>query len=146
MALTRHRRGEPVHVLIEIPAWSFRKTVATSSGWRQEFFSLLPCPFNYGAAPDIPAPDGEGQDVIVLGPRLERGAQVTVYPRLRVVFWDEGVSDDKLVARLDGRSPRQIDRLLLMTFFRMYTVLKRVRGFLHGRKGDTRVLGYEPYP
>lgn len=132
-------------VLIEIPAWSFGKTSATiGEGWRREFWSLIPCPFNYGAAPDVPAPDGEGQDVIVIGSRLRRGDRVRVRPRLRVGFIDGGVADDKLVARLDNGPLRLIDHLWVRAFFFVYTRFKQLRQILRGRAGRRiAVTGYQ---
>lgn len=131
-------------VLIEIPAWSFRKvSVTPDAGWKPEFWSLVPCPFNYGSAPDVPAPDGEGQDVIVIGPRLRRGDRVRVSPRLRVEFIDGGVPDDKLVARLDGAPLGVLDHLRVRLFFLVYTWFKRARQALRGQPiGGTVVTGY----
>lgn len=135
---------EGLEVLIEIPAWSFGKTSATHSDqWRYEFWSVIPCPFNYGSAPDVPAPDGEGQDVIVIGPRLRRGDRVWVHPRLRVGFIDQGLPDDKLVARLDDQPLRPVDHLWVRAFFLVYTVFKRARQRLAGRtRGRIAVTGY----
>jgi len=110
-----------------------------------QFWSVLPCPFNYGCAPEVPADDGDGLDVIVIAPRLGRGQMVTVRPRLRVRFVDDGVIDDKLVARLDGRPLLVIDHLRLRLFFSVYSLFKRVRYALQGRGWKvTGVLGYAP--
>lgn len=106
---------------------------------------MLPCPFNYGVAPDLPAEDGAGQDVIVIGPRLPRGTQVKVRPTLRVVFVDQGIADDKLVARVDGRAVNGLDRCTLTLFFFIYSIFKRLRYRLQGAwRGPTGVAGYEP--
>jgi hypothetical protein len=109
----------------------------------QEFSSLLPCPFNYGKAPSIEAPDGEGQDVIVIGPRLRPGTEVQVRPRLRVRFVDRGLDDDKLVARLDGRPLGLLDHFLLRVFFAVYGLFKRARYGFGG--GPTGVRGYQAW-
>lgn len=135
--------GEGLEVLIEIPAWSFGKTSATQGEWQREFWSVIPCPFNYGSAPDVSAPDGEGQDVIVIGPRLRRGQRVRVRPRLRVGFIDQGLPDDKLVARLDDQPLGLLDHLWVQAFFFVYTWFKRARQRLRGPAGGRiAVTGY----
>lgn len=111
--------------------------------WRLEFLSPLPCPFNYGAAPQRKAPDGSGQDVIVIGPRMPRGACITVRPRMRVVFKDAGLPDDKLVARADGGALRLCDRLMVRLFFVVYGVFKRMRCARRRMLGRTGVVRYE---
>jgi inorganic pyrophosphatase len=129
-----------------VPAWSFRKSArGRDARFSVQFWSLLPCPFNYGCAPDLPADDGEGLDVIVIGRRLARGSVVTVRPSLRVCFIDLGLVDDKLVARLDGRSLGCFDHLSLRLFFSVYTVFKRARYLLQGRgRATTGVTAYAP--
>ena len=144
-------------VIIEIPAWSFRKArlvgdvareaafpsdasagsggsvAADASLFVTEFWSLLPCPFNYGFAPDRSAADGACQDVIVLGRRLRPGERVVVTPRWSIRFDDGGLPDDKWVARLDGRNLSRLDIVSLGVFFTVYTRLKQARLLLAGR-------------
>lgn len=137
--------AEALEVIIEIQAWSFRKTVLQPDGsLRVEFWSPLPCPFNYGTAVGMPSADGDGQDVIVIGGRLRPGARLSVTPRLRVVFSDQGLPDDKLVARWDGRALGLADHLGVRVFCFVYTLFKRLRYLLQGRaRGVTGVRGYE---
>lgn len=137
-------------VVIEIPAWSFRKVRWHEGGWNEQFRSPLPSPFNYGfvaeaapAPPGVVSQDGEPLDVIVLGPRLVAGARVRVTPALSVTFLDGGCRDDKMVARLDGRPLRWSDRLLLRVFFVAYVALKRLRrAWRRDPGGRTAVLGF----
>ena len=147
-------QDDSLDVLIEIPAWSFRKTSRRQRDadgapvFEQEFFSLLPCPFNYGVAPHVPSADSEGQDVIVIGHRLRRGTRLSVRPRLRVVFVDQGLADDKLVARADGHALRWLDLFTVKLFFVVYSLFKRLRYRLQGQShATTGTLRYETlYP
>lgn len=133
-----------VDVRIEIPAWSFRKVSSGPKGWRREFWSVLPCPFNYGTALEFASADGDGQDVIVIGRRLRRGDCVRVRPRLRVLFVDDDVTDDKWVARLDGGALGPLDLACVRLFFFLYGAFKRLRRSLRGGGGRIAVEGYRP--
>ncbi len=142
-----------VHALIEVPKGGFvKRELHAESGpgrltgllgpGRIDYVSPLPCPFNYGCAPDLPGLDGDPADVVVLGPRLPVGTRVDL-PVLGVVrFWDAGSPDDKLVAGQRPITAPQRRRVEL--FFRLYAFaragLNRVRG-LHGR---TEYLGFVP--
>jgi len=131
-------------VTIEIPSWSFRKVSFRNGAYQQDFFSLVPCPFNYGFVSGTTADDGDPQDVIVIGPRLARGAEIAVDPVLRVEFLDRGRRDDKLVARVDGAPLTLSDHTLLRMFFLAYVALKRIRQVLSRTPGRTGVRGYVP--
>lgn len=92
----------------------------------------------------MPSADGDGQDVIVIGGRLAPGTRLSVIPRMRVVFVDQGLADDKLVARRDGGRLTLSDQIRVRVFFIVYTVFKRLRYALGGKtRGVTAVLRYE---
>ena len=103
-----------------------------------DFISPVPCPFNYGSAPGTQGDDGDPLDVVVLGPRLARGAQGTLPVRARVAFVDAGVRDDKWVCA--AQPLRRRDRLLLHLFFRTYALPKHLSGRLRGQP-PSRFLG-----
>lgn len=54
-----------VEVVVEVPKWSF---VKRSQNGIIDFVSPVPCPFNYGSVPIIPAPDGIPIFLLLLGP------------------------------------------------------------------------------
>lgn len=107
---------------------------------RIEFVSPLPCPFNYGSAQGTQAADGDREDVIVLGNKLERGSEVRVRVIGRVRFIDAGVDDHKWLCgdRLTRRELRLVGR-----FFKLYARAKRVLNALRGAGGPTRFEGIE---
>jgi inorganic pyrophosphatase len=107
---------------------------------RVEFVSPLPCPFNYGSVQGTEAPDGDREDVIVLGGKLARGCEVRVRVLGRVRFVDAGVDDHKWLCgdRLTRRELRLVGR-----FFKLYARAKRVLNALRGAGGATRFEGIE---
>lgn len=127
-----HRRQTPpeVRFRIEVPRGSFGKRNATGA---LEYPSPVPCPFNYGAVPDAPSADGEGADVVVLGPRLSLGHEAVLPVRAVVVFNDAGLEDDKWVCSAHPLRPR--DHLALVAFFSAYGLVKRWTAPLRGRRG-----------
>lgn len=106
-----------------------------------DFVSPLPCPFNYGSVPGTRSGDGDRIDAIVLGPRLPRGSRASLRVLGVVRFVDAGVDDPKWICCSGPLRPR--DRLLLVAFFRLYALAKRVLNLLRGRKGPTRYDGIE---
>ena len=107
---------------------------------RVDFVSPLPCPFNYGSARDTLADDGDREDVLVLGEKLERGCEVRVAVLGRVRFIDAGVADHKWLCG-ESLSPREIKRI--NRFFRLYARAKRLLNALRGAHGPTRFEGIE---
>jgi inorganic pyrophosphatase len=107
---------------------------------RVEFLSPVPCPFNYGSAVDTHAADGDREDVIVLGEKLERGTRVRVGVLGRVRFIDGGVQDHKWLCG-ETLSKREIARI--GRFFRLYARCKRLLNALSGANGPTRFEGIE---
>lgn len=99
-------------------------------------FIALPCPYNYGSVPGLLAPDGEGFDAIVLGPRLPRGHRVRQRVQAVVRFLDAGVPDDKLVLAPRPLTRGQAQRVLL--FFKVYARCKRAAQRLVGETRPTR--------
>jgi inorganic pyrophosphatase len=131
-------RGWPseLDVVVETPKGGFAKRRPDGA---LDFVSPLPCPWNYGCAPEHPGGDGDALDAVVLGRRLPRGTRVRLPVRGVVRFVDGGLTDDKLVV---GRGPlRRIDRLALRGFFTVYARLKRLRNRMRGVAGVTRFDG-----
>lgn len=107
---------------------------------RVEFVSPIACPFNYGSAHNTKAPDGEREDAIVLGDKLERGTSVRVPVLGRVRFIDAGQQDHKWLCG-DVLTSYEINRI--RRFFKLYTRAKRLLNMLTGSHGVTRFEGIE---
>ena len=133
--LRRHTPAE-VRFCIEVPRGSFGKRNAAGA---LEYPSPVPCPFNYGAVPGAWSADGEGADVVVLGPRLARGHEAVLPVRAVVVFNDAGLEDDKWVC--SARPLRQRDQVALVAFFSAYGLVKRLTAPLRGRSGASGFVG-----
>jgi inorganic pyrophosphatase len=129
------RGGERVRVRIEVPRFGF---VKREEGLGIEYISPIPCPFNYGCLPDVPAPDGDPQDAIVLGPRLPAGTLVDVGVFGVVHFRDAGAVDDKLIC---GHAPSPREVRALVAFFRCYAIARRWLNRARGLPGVTRYEG-----
>lgn len=127
-----------VVVIIEVPRGSFLKR-ELHDGARVEYVSPVPCPFNYGYAPDLPGQDGDPLDVVVLGPRLKLGERVEVPVQALVRFYDAGLPDDKLVCAPETLSRSQ--ELLVGGFFRTYVHARRLLNRAQGRSGETLFTG-----
>ncbi len=110
-----------VRVRVEVPRGAWAKRDAAG---RVEFWSPVPCPFDYGALVGVPSADGEEADAIVLGTRSQWGDLLEVPVWGAVRFVDRGLVDDKWVC---GRAPTPGDRQLLRWFFRIYGMGKRLR-------------------
>lgn len=120
---------EPCEVVIEVPAWTFVKRKPDGA---VDFVSPFPSPFNYGSVVGSISADGDPLDALVLGPRLPRGARVSVVAYAEVDFLDAGVRDPK---RICGRAPTLLDRARVAGFFRFYAIAKRA---LHRARREPR--------
>lgn len=136
MGLTEATPPQTVRFTIEVPRWSVLKRDASG---RIEFATPVPCPFNYGSAPDHPGQDGDLADVVVLGPRLPLGASGELPVQATVRFLDAGVVDDKWVC--SARALTRRDRASLRAFFTAYAAAKRATAPVRGARGPTRFLG-----
>ena len=114
-------RGQQLLACIEVCRGS---RIKRDGRGRIDFISPLPSPFDYGSLVDaVRAPDGEGYDVLVLGPTRRRGERVTL-PLLGIVdFVDAGVPDAKLVL---GERFAPDDGLRIDRFFWRYAQIKRL--------------------
>ena len=139
----RRRQTPPeVPFRIEVPRGSFGKRDAEGT---LEFPSPVPCPFNYGSVPGARSADGEGADVVVLGPRLPLGHEGTLPVRAVVVFNDAGLEDDKWVC--SARPLDRRDRAALVVFFSAYGLVKRLTAPLRGRRGASGFVALlDPQP
>ena len=126
-----------VDVVIEVPRGSFLKR---GSSGRIDFVSPLPCPFNYGSVPALPAADGDAQDAVVLGPRLSAGQWLRVPVRGLIRFIDDGQQDDKLICAY--RPLTAGDRRVVAGFFEIYALCKRLMYFARGQRRRTQCLGW----
>ncbi len=124
-------------VVIEIPRGGFAKR-----GWsgNVDFISPFPCPFNYGAIPDYIGCEGDLLDAVVLGPRLPRGTVVDVRSHGAIGFTDRGMYDDKLICSQKDLTPQ--NRRLVLAFFHLYAVCKRLLNLYRGRPGETYCNGW----
>jgi inorganic pyrophosphatase len=126
-----------VRFVVEVPRGGFIKWGADGA---IDYISPLPCPFNYGSAPDQPGEDGDPADVVVLGRRRERGAEGVLPVWGRVRFLDQGQRDDKWICAEEP--PGRRERLLIHGFFRFYALPKSIMGVLR-RAGPSRFEGIE---
>ncbi len=130
--------GPPeLEVVIEIPRGGFLKRGSTG---RIDFISPLPCPFNYGSVPRFIGLEGDLLDAVVLGPRLSRGARVSVKAWGAVVLTDRGMSDDKLICSTQPLSCAQRERVL--RFFRLYARCKGLLNLWRRRPGRNACEGW----
>lgn len=115
---------DAISVRIEVPRGS---RVKRSASGRVEFVSPIRCPYNYGSVEsELIAPDGDGYDALVMGPRLPWG-HIAEGRVLGVVdFVDRGSEDPKLVI---GASLSGDDRASVSQFFRRYARIKRLLRF-----------------
>jgi inorganic pyrophosphatase len=105
-----------------------------------DFVSPFPCPFNYGAIPDYIGGEGDLLDAVVMGPRLSRGKRVNVIAQGSVGLTDRGMYDDKLIC---SNKPLKVwHRLLVVIFFHIYGLSKRLLNFYRGRPGPTYCNGW----
>ncbi|NOY28178.1 MAG: inorganic diphosphatase [Oligoflexia bacterium] len=133
---------ETLRVRIEVPRGGLVKWGADGE---VDYVSPLPCPFNYGSVPDRLAPDGDPADALVLGPRLARGASLSVRAVAIVRFLDNGQRDDKLVCVPADQvgAPRAIELWRVRAFFALYAAVKGALRRVRGRRGPTRYQGLQ---
>lgn len=127
-----------LEVVIDTPRFSLIKRRDDGS---IDYVSPVPCPFNYGSVPGTTAADGDRLDAVVLGPRLSRGARVSVPVVALVHFMDAGEHDPKYICA-PGALTRS-DAWLVATFFASYARLKGALNALRGKRGATRYEGTE---
>ncbi len=127
-----------VEVVIEIPKGSIVKR--RSSG-RLDFISPVPCPFNYGAIDNILGPDKDLLDAVVLGPRLHRGARLTVPVVGAIRITDRGMFDDKLIC--SEKPVGKMKRALILLFFKFYAKCKGFINFCRGYPGRNHCNGWQ---
>ena len=132
-----HQKPPQVDVVIEISRGSFLKR---GSSGRLDFVSPFPCPFNYGSVHEYIGLEGDLLDAVVLGPRLPRGARVTVRAFGAVGLTDRDLYDDKLICSRQPLTQRQ-ERLILW-FFRVYAKCKWLLNLLRGRPGRNACEGW----
>ncbi len=126
-----------VEVCIEVPRGSFLKRGSTGV---IDFVSPLPCPFNYGSVPACLGLEGDLLDAVVVGPRLPRGARVTVRAWAAIGMTDRGMYDDKLICSHAPLSAGQ--RQALLAFFHVYARAKGLLNLLRGRRGRNACEGW----
>ena len=124
-------------VVIEIPKWSFLKR---GSSGQIDFISPLPCPFNYGAVPELLGREGDLLDAVVLGPRLPLGSRLMVKARGAVTLTDRGMSDDKLIC--SDRPLTYAQRESVLCFFHFYAKCKGLLNILRGWPGRNACDGW----
>lgn len=127
-----------VRVVIEVARGGFLKR---SPGGRIEFASPLPCPFNYGSAPDYPGEDGDPADVVLLGPRRPRGHEGVYALFGRVRFRDAGVDDPKWIC--GAAPPDEAELRLLDRFFSFYALVKLAWRRANGDPAESRYSGID---
>jgi inorganic pyrophosphatase len=126
-----------LEVVIEIPAGSFLKRGSTG---RLDFISPFPCPFNYGSVDTLIGLEGDLLDAVVLGPRLPRGARVTVQAFGAVGLTDRGMYDDKLIC--SEHPVGEWQRRLVLLFFGFYARCKWLLNLLRGQGGRNACEGW----
>ncbi|HQZ02123.1 MAG TPA: inorganic diphosphatase [Thauera sp.] len=126
-----------VEVVIEIPRGSFLKR---GSNGHIDFISPLPCPFNYGAVPELLGLDNDLLDALVLGPRLPLGTRLRVKAWGAITLIDRGLEDDKLVCCVS--SPSQSEREFVLKFFHFYARCKALLNFYRRRPGRNACGGW----
>jgi inorganic pyrophosphatase len=126
-----------LEVVIEVPRGSFTKRGSTG---KLDFVSPFPCPFNYGSVEEYIGLEGDLLDAVVLGPRLPRGARVSVYAFGAIGFTDRSMYDDKLICSYHPVTPWK--RFLVLVFFRFYARCKALLNFCRGRSGRNACEGW----
>jgi inorganic pyrophosphatase len=126
----------------------FRVTIEVSKGSHVkrgsrgeiDFLSPVSCPWNYGSAIGYLGADGDPVDVVLLGPRLERGTVLEVELQGRIPFVDEGEQDDKWIAAEEPLSPELVAEV--EAFFQRYARAKKWASRLRMRNLETSVRSY----
>jgi inorganic pyrophosphatase len=126
-----------LEVLIEIPRGSFLKRGSTG---HVDFVSPLPCPFNYGSAPQYIGLEGDLLDAVVLGPRLPRGTRLIAKARGAVAMVDRGMMDYKVICSDQPVTAAQ--RRALLRFFHLYAKCKGLLNLWRHRPGRNACDGW----
>ncbi len=126
-----------VEVVIEIPRGSFLKRGSSGS---LDFVSPFPCPFNYGSVEAYLGLEGDLLDAVVLGPRLKRGARVSVQALGAIGLTDRGMYDDKLICSDVALGHWQ--RISILLFFRIYARCKGLLNVYRRRAGRNACEGW----
>jgi inorganic pyrophosphatase len=124
-------------IVIEVPRWGFIKRGASGE---ITFISPLPCPYNYGAIPEFLGLDDDLLDAVVLGRRRSRGSRLRLRAYAAIGLTDRGRYDDKLICSHAPLSARE--RALVLNFFHLYALFKRIFNALRGRSGPTCCEGW----
>jgi inorganic pyrophosphatase len=126
-----------LEVVIEVPRGCFLKRGSTG---QLDFISPFPCPFNYGSVQAYIGLDGDLLDAVVLGPRLKRGAHVTVQAFGAVSLLDRGIHDDKIIC--SDRPIGPFKRFLVLLFFKFYARCKGLLNFFRRQPGQNDCEGW----
>lgn len=126
-----------VEVVIEVPRGSFLKRGSTG---HVDFISPLPCPFNYGAVPNLIGLEGDLLDAVVLGPRLPFGARTRVKAWGAVILTDRGMVDDKLIC--SNNPLNSSERRRVLRFFHCYAKCKGLLNVWRRRPGRNACEGW----
>ena len=126
-----------LEVLIEIPRGSFIKR---RSDGQVDFFSPIPCPFNYGSIPAFIGLDGDYLDAVVLGPKLAAGTRHRVTVWRAVAMIDQGQRDDKIICSNQVVAPWKQRGIL--GFFLLYAKAKWLINRYRGSQAPTRCEGW----
>ena len=126
-----------VEVIIEVPRGSLIKR---DSADHIDYFSPIPCPFNYGSVDTHIGLDGDRLDAVVLGRRLKRGSRLTVEVRGAVRMSDRGMRDDKLIC--SSRPLGKWKRKGILLFFKFYALCKWLINIPRGHFGRNQCLGW----
>lgn len=126
-----------VEVVIEISRGSFLKRGGSG---QFDFFSPIPCPFNYGSIHAYIGGDGEYLDAVVLGPRLAVGSTVRVNAYGAVGLSERALYDDKLICAM--QPVNAAERRNVVFFFKIYAFSKGLLNALRGRAGHSRCEGW----
>lgn len=124
-------------IVIEVPRGSFLKR---GSMGHIDFVSPLPCPFNYGAVPQLLGLEGDLLDAVVLGPRLKLGSELRLKAWGAVTLMDRGMRDDKLICCDHPLSKAEYEKIL--RFFRFYAKCKGLLNILRRHPGRNACEGW----
>ena len=138
-----HTRPENYYARIEVSRGSF---VKGNGNQTVDFFSPIPCPYNYGSLEGTLGEDGEPVDAVVLGPTLPLGERIHGALVGVVYFRDAGLLDDKLILRVGGAPLSARERFQLGLFFRVYATIKKAANRLRLRPSPTAFEGIGDAP
>ena len=124
-----------LQITIDTPKMSFVKYKDDGS---VDYISPFPCPFNYGSAPNTISGDGDREDAIYLGKKIQKGHSVTVNVWGVVNFIDKGENDPKYIC--SEEPPTLFNRAVIRGFFLLFAVMKRGFNRIKRKKGKTELL------